>query len=228
MPLSDLQYYVDIVICIDKTGGMHFINDRIKESLDSIYSGVEYAVMKKNCTIGQLRIKIIAFGDFGVDEKPIMVSDFYRYSDEKEYIERFLDDIKIGGGGDCPEDGLEAFALALKSDWTTEGDRRRHVVMIFSNSPVNELGKNSDTPQYPDGMPADTEQLFGWWEETDCTLNSTFQPKAGRLIACIPEFDSWKRLESLSRSMTYYVPDYELLAGDEFFDKFDYVFSAII
>lgn len=47
MPLSDLQYYVDIVICIDKTGGMHFINDRIKESLDSIYSGVEYAVMKK-------------------------------------------------------------------------------------------------------------------------------------------------------------------------------------
>ena len=69
------------------------------------------------------------------------------------------------GGGDIPEDGLEAIAYAIKSDWTTEGTDQRRVIVVWTDAPTHPLGYGSDSPAYPLGMPAGLAELGQWWDQ---------------------------------------------------------------
>ena len=192
-------YNVDIVMCIDASGSMAPIIDEVKDIALSFYQKIVDTMEERGKDIEQLRIKVIAFRDYGCDEKPMEESKFFLLPEEDEEFKNFVNSIEAKGGGDGPENALEAIALALKSDWTTGGFRQRHVVLVFSDAPALTLGERSGAAAYPGGLPNDLATLSAWWEGTDQSLGSTFKPKAGRLVAFVPNAYPWTDIQSWNR-----------------------------
>ncbi len=201
-----MEYYVDIVMCIDATGSMSPIIDEVKRNALSFYQRFIDAMEENDKEVAQLRIKVIAFRDYGRDDEPMKESAFFKLPDENSQFEAFVNGIEAMGGGDVPENALEAIALALKSDWTTGGDKRRHVILVFSDAPALAFGERSDSSQYPAGMPTDLAQLGAWWEGTDQTLSSTYQKNAGRLVAFVPNAEPWTELQAWNRYWPAFSP----------------------
>ena len=146
--------------------------------------------------VNQLRMKIIAFRDYGSDCDPMTESPFYTFPDQSMEFSSFVDSLEAKGG-DGPTNALEAIALALKSDWITGGFRRRHVVFVFTDSPTLPLGARANHPSYPQGMPANLSELEAWWDNQ--VPGSTYQHRAGRLIAFVPEVSPWTDLQAWNR-----------------------------
>ena len=176
------DYNVDIVMCIDGTGSMGPIIGEVKENALSFYKKFVEAMDENEKKVEGLRVKVIVFRDYGCDSEPMEESKFFVLPEEEADFNAFVAGIEAKGGGDLPETGLEAIALALKSDWTTSGSKRRHAVLVFSDAEALPFDARKDCAGYPAGMPADLAQLGAWWEGTDQTMSSTYQPKAGRLV----------------------------------------------
>ena len=193
------DYNVDIVMCIDATGSMSPIIGKVKENALSFYQRFVDAMEENGKTVEQLRIKVIAFRDFGCDEKPIEESEFFTLPEQNEDFRAFVNGIIACGGGDGPENALEAMALALKSKWTTGGSKRRHAVLVFSDAAALPLGARASSANYPSDLPKDLPHLGAWWEGTDQTLDSTYQVNAGRLVAFVPNAEPWTELQAWNR-----------------------------
>lgn len=199
-------YNVDIVMCIDATGSMAPIIEEVKANAISFYQKFIDAMEENDKEVDQLRIKVISFRDYGCDDEPMVESQFFALPDQNEEFKNFVNGIEAKGGGDGPENALEAIALALKSDWTTGGSKRRHAVLVFSDAPALPLGERAGAGSYPTGMPTDIAQLGSWWEGTDQTLTSTYQQKAGRLVAFVPNAEPWTELQAWNRYWPAFSP----------------------
>ena len=209
-------YHVDIVMCIDATGSMSKIINDVKQTALTFHQRFSEAMEEADKSVDKLRIKVIAFRDFGKTDAPAIESSerFFTLPDENEAFKEFVDRIEAKGGGDIPENALEAISLALRSDWTTDGEKRRHVILVFTDAPALDLSARKDCPGYPEGMPADLAQLGAWWEQTDQTFgDGTYQAEAGRLVAFVPNAEPWTAMEAWNR----YWPAYSA-AGTELDD----------
>lgn len=204
------DYYVDIVMCIDATGSMAPIIDEVKGNALSLYQRFVDGMEEENKDVAQLRIKVIVFRDYGCDDEPMVESQFYTLPDQNEDFRNFVSSIEAKGGGDGPENALEAIALAIKSDWTTGGSKRRHVVVVFSDAPALPLGERASSASYPSGLPTDIATLGAWWERTDQgvtpPLTSAYQAKAGRLVAFVPNAEPWTELQAWNRYWPAFSP----------------------
>ena len=122
MAAQGVTYPVDIVLCIDATGSMGHIINRVK--MLSAFMRISVSRCKRREKIDSLRLKVIAFRDYYADgEKSMMESRFFTLPEEKTSFSDFIHSVSADGGGDEPETGLEAIALAIRSDWATTGDR---------------------------------------------------------------------------------------------------------
>lgn len=204
---------VDVVMCIDKTGSMHYIWDEIKSSLDGLVRSVFAASSELGKEHLRLRIKVIAFGDYSADADPMSESQFFEMPEDMDALRAFLDSTELGGGGDIAEDALEALSLALRSDFSEEGRVRRHIVMMFSDAGAHALGTNAHTAAYPDGMPEDIARLEMQWEGRDPSFSGSLHARSARLVAFVPHEEPWDELESWDRSIVVYPPSN---AGEEY------------
>lgn len=193
------EYCVDIVMCIDATGSMAPIINEVKNNALSLYEKFLDGMEIEGKSVSSLRVKIIAFRDYICDSVPMLESNFFDLPMQSKALEDFLANIEACGGGDNPECAFEAIAHALNSDWTTGGNKRRHVVVVFSDAPALRLGERVDCPGYPTGLPTTMSTLSAWWEGTTQEFYSTYQKKAGRLIAFVPNDESWVQLEAWNR-----------------------------
>lgn len=193
------DYNVDIVMCIDATGSMAPIINEVKNNALSFYEKFVEGMEDADKSVDQLRVKVIVFRDYICDTEPMVESEFFVLPDKRKEFKRFVENIEASGGGDGPENALEAIALALKSDWTTGGSKRRHAIVVFSDAPALALGERRDCPNYPKNIPENLAQLGAWWEGTDQTLCSTYQPRSGRLIAFVPNAEPWTVLQAWNR-----------------------------
>ncbi|MBR6380827.1 MAG: VWA domain-containing protein [Lachnospiraceae bacterium] len=200
------EYCVDIVMCIDATGSMAPIIEEVKGNALSFYQRFIDAMDENDKEVEQLRIKVIVFRDYGADAEPMVESEFFVLPDQNEAFRSFVSSIEATGGGDKPENALEAIALALKSDWTTGGSKRRHAILVFSDAPALPLGERAGCANYPTDMPADIATLGSWWEGTDQTLSSTYQAKAGRLVAFVPNAEPWTEMQAWNRYWPAFSP----------------------
>ena len=123
-----MECYMDFVICIDATESMAQIINEVKQNAITFYMKcLDDMKMGNGYDVGQFRIKIIAFRDYGVDDEPMKESDFFVIPDQYLELQSFLDGIHAKGGMESitgknePSNALEAISLALKSDWTTRG-----------------------------------------------------------------------------------------------------------
>ena len=200
------EYNVDIVMCIDATGSMSPIINEVKANALSLHQRFLDGMEELGKDVAQLRIKVIAFRDYGCDEEPMVESQFFTLPDQNDEFKSFVDSIEAKGGGDAPENALEAIALALKSDWTTDGSKRRHVIVVFSDAPALPLGARAGSALYPTDLPTDIAQLGAWWHGTDQTLCGAYQPKDGRLVAFVPNAEPWTELQAWNRYWAAFSP----------------------
>jgi hypothetical protein len=147
-----------------------------------------------------LRIKVIVFRDYGRDgDGAMMESEFFTLPDQADAFSAYVNAIEAKGGGDIPENALEAIALALKSDWTTAPGKKRQVVLVFTDAPALPLGARKDCANYPADMPADLAALGAIWEGTDQEGAPNYNVKAGRLIVFAPNAEPWTEMQVWNR-----------------------------
>ena len=188
---------IDLVACIDATSGMAGQLDALGTYLLSLRERVERRMTECSCTIGlwQLRVRVIAFRDYVADGDDAMLSsDFFVLPDQAQMLYDCVNGITAKGGGDIPEDGLEALAYAIRSDWTREGVKKRHIIVMWSDAPTHDLGHGKIAPWYPEGMAKDFDELSLWWEDEQ--LGGGMDENAKRLLIFAPDAPSWNRISS--------------------------------
>ncbi len=130
-----LKYNVDSVFVMDATGSMDHILEIVKKNALSFYDDLMGVMATKGKRIYELRAKVIAFRDYAADgENAMLETDFFNLPQESKEFSEVVATLQPDGGGDEPEDGLEALAYAMKSDWTKGGDKRRHIIVVWSDA----------------------------------------------------------------------------------------------
>ena len=104
-------------MCIDATGSMGHLIEEVKSAALTFHDKLQTKCSAKQKKIGQLRVKVIIFRDYWADpqEMAMIESEFFDLETQGSDFENFVRKIKESGGGDEPENGLEALALALQS-----------------------------------------------------------------------------------------------------------------
>lgn len=190
-----IKYAVDIVFCIDCTGSMRKIIDMVKQNALNFYPDIVKIMAKKDKNISQLRLRVVAFRDYKADgNEAMLVTDFFDMPTEEVDFRDCVNSLVAKGGGDVPEDGLEALAYAIKSNWNTEGDKKRQVIVVWTDAPTHELGFAADSPNYPRGMARNLEELSAWWG--DAQNNGFVSNNAKRLVLFAPDQPAWNFIAS--------------------------------
>lgn len=187
-------YNVDVCLCIDKTGSMGPIIDTVKQNALNLYRDVLDSLENKGKHVSQFRIRVIWFGDYSADSVPILISNFLKMPEELPRYEEFVKSVKPDGGGDVPEDGLEALAYAIRSDWVRTGWRKRHIIALFTDAPAHELGYSRSAKTYPTrGMPEDFGKLSEMWGSK--SFPGEMDNSAKRLLLFAPDTSFWHTIK---------------------------------
>ncbi|MEU8139862.1 vWA domain-containing protein [Streptodolium elevatio] len=189
---GNLQYAVDIVLCIDATASMYPVLESVKSSALQFHDRLNDVMAKKGKAISQLRLKTIAFRDFGDDpDTAIEQTEFLHLPDQSKEFETFVRAIDADGGGDIPESGLEALALAINAPWEKGLDRRRHVIVMFTDAPAHPLGTvGASARSYPADIPRDIDDLFEQWGYSR-SQSAVMEQSAKRLVLFAPDEAPW-------------------------------------
>ncbi len=158
-----LQYDVDIVFCLDMTCRMQGL-ENIKRGLRKFYCEYNERYEEACKEIENFRIRFLLFRDYKCDAEPMVQSPFFTLDGEMEEALAWAQGCEPGGGGDMPENSLEALSLAMDSEWNTENDRRRQIIVLVTDSTPHPLGECADCPAYPDNMPKDLDELREKWD----------------------------------------------------------------
>ena len=131
----------------------------------------------KGKNVDQLRVRVLAFRDFVADGAAALdESPFFTLPEERASFSDFVNGLIAEGGGDAPESGLEAVALAIDSPWTTTGDRRRQVIVVWTDQPAQPLDASVLPPDLSSRVPADFSALTDAWEDEQGRMGSSSKP----------------------------------------------------
>ncbi len=181
-----MSYAVDIVFVIDATGSMDDLIGIVKQNALNFYTDLMDIMSKKSKSIQTLRIKVIAFRDYLADRQDAMLTTgFFNLPDEANDFRDTVNSIEAFGGGDEPEDGLEALAFAIRSKWNTESVKKRQIIVVWSDASTHRLGYGSPESTYPKSMAKDFNELTRWWG--DKQNEGYMSENAKRHSLCTPD-----------------------------------------
>jgi hypothetical protein len=196
-----LSYAVDIVFCIDVTGSMTPIIDQVKTNALRFYDDVQSNLTAKGKNVDQLRVRVIAFRDFAADGAAALdESPFFTLPDDRADFSTFVNGLVAEGGGDAPESGLEAVALAIDSPWTTIGDRRRQVIVVWTDQPAQPLDPSVLPPDIASRVPLDFSALTDAWEDEQGRMGSSSK----RLILFAPDGPGWSDISGVWENVVHH------------------------
>lgn len=196
-----LTYAVDIVFCIDVTGSMTPIIDQVKANALRFYDDVQSNLTDKGKNVDQLRVRVLAFRDFAADGAAAMQeSPFFDLPGEQSAFSDFVNALIAEGGGDAPESGLEAVALAMGSPWTTSGDRRRQVIVVWTDQPAQPLGSVELPAELATRVPANFSDLTDVWENEQGPMGSSSK----RLILFAPDGPGWSDVSGVWENVVHH------------------------
>lgn len=185
-----ISYFVDIVLCIDCTGSMKPVIQDVKAQAIEFHSKILARMAEKEKTIDQLRMRVIAFKDFWADAAPIYcMPEFVDMETEAEAFNAFVQQLIAEGGGDDPESGLEALALAISSPWAEAPEsKQRRIIVVWTDAPAHPLEKALAKPpeNYPDGMPKNLDELTDAWDALPLASR--------RLLLYAPDAEPWNEI----------------------------------
>jgi hypothetical protein len=173
----------------------------VKTNALRFYDDVQTNLTAKGKNVDELRVRVIAFRDFAADgEAAMQESPFYRLPDERSAFSDFVSGLIAEGGGDAPESGLEAVALAMNSPWTTRGDRRRQVVVVWTDQPANPLDPSIVPAELRARVPADFSALTDLWEDAQGPLGGSSK----RLILFAPDGPGWSDISGVWENVVHH------------------------
>ena len=181
---------VDLVLVIDATGSMDPFLDQVKAHGLSFYNDLKDTMTHLHKPLNHLRVRVIVYRDYYADreDNAMVESPFFNLPKQTPEFESFLQSIVAEGGGDEPESGLEALALAINSDWSSVDDCR-HVIALWTDASAHPFSppRKVRPSFYPNGMPEDLEQLTQMWRQDMNTATK-------RLIIYAPDVKPWSQL----------------------------------
>lgn len=196
-----LSYSVDLVFCVDVTGSMTPIIEQVKANALGFYDDVQSNLTDKGKNVSQLRVRVIAFRDFAADGAGALEeSPFFALPGERAGFSSFVEGLSAQGGGDAAESGLEAVALAVRSPWTTVGDRRRQVIVVWTDQPAQPLDPSVLPADLAARVPADFSALTDLWEDAQGPMGSSSK----RLILFAPDGPGWSDISSVWENVVHH------------------------
>ncbi len=206
---------VDIVFVIDATRSMQTTIDMVKDAALSFHENLNSCLKDAGRIIKNLRIKVVWFRDFYYDGKyAYEESKFFELPEEQEEFHDFVKNINEAGGGDEPESALEALTLAMRSDFVQEGEKKRHIIVLFTDAEahafedydrlVEEAAEKGCKPElYPENMPKDLTEFYNAWQGNSesqdalgCEGGTTKLDANGRrLVLFAPNAYPWTDME---------------------------------
>lgn len=203
MASNYINYNVDLVFCIDATMSMYRILDKVKENALHFYEDLTKAMQEKGKRVDSLRARVVAFRDYIADEEPMLVTDFFNLPEQSEEFSACIKSIAPYGGGDDPEDALEALAYAIRSKWNkAPGAMNREVIVLWTDAEPHPLGFGRQSPRYPKGMPKDLGELSEWWGAPG--VPGYMDERGKRILIYAPDAPAWDQiLQSWNCSMMY-------------------------
>ena len=189
--LQSLSYHVDLVMVIDLTGSMGHIIRSVRTAAINFQEQLVARMSQKGKVIAQLRVRVVGFRDMFADQECFVESQFFNLPQEQKNFSLFVSSLKAkGGGGDGPESGLEGLSLAINSDWTKEGDRRRHIVVMWSDARPHPLEKGQGNA--PAGLNDRICQTFdALTDEWEVGQRSGIDRNSRRLVLYAPDVAEW-------------------------------------
>lgn len=212
--MQGVKYAVDLVLCIDSTGSMSSIIERVKKSTLAFYDDISKAMDAQDKNIDKLRVRVIEFRDFYCDgERSLRESRFFELPQELDAFAEFVRGIGADGGGDAPECGMEALVFAMRSPWAA-GDKRRHVIAMWTDTSAHPLEKDAGAKPagYPLDMPADLNALTDLWDG-----QMGMSTAAKRLVIFAPDAYPWTDMATYWNNVVHHTSK----AGEGLAD-FDY------
>lgn len=213
MYVNKSTYNVDIVLCIDCTESMDNILNIVKAKALGFYDDIIGTMKEKGKEISQLRVRVVAFRDYlAYDEEkrknahcnePMLISDFFVLPNDAHKFEVSVKSLVPAGGGDDPEDGLEALAYAIRSPWVTAGSKDRHVIVLWTDQVPHNLGFGKNSEKYPKGMARDLDELTEWWGDVKMPGYMPEQ-SAKRLILFAPNEGAWSTISCSWNNLIHY------------------------
>lgn len=206
---------VDLVICMDVTGSMQPIIDTVKGMALSLYDDIVAALNEKKRIVEGFRVKVIAFRDYYCDGEYAMdESRFFNLPEETAEFSEYVLNLKADGGGDEPENALEALALAMRSDWVkavSANEKARNIIVMYTDASAHPFEKAQDgvTKFYPKNMLTSLEELKLAWEGQNSMDHASvtdlyrMDPLARRLVIYSP-LDSypWNEIANMPNVKT--------------------------
>ncbi len=189
----------DIVFVIDATDSMSPILNTVKNFTMSLHEKVIQGLQQYHRKIKQLRVKVIAFRDYYCDGyMSLQESPFFYLPEDNERFKDFVTRIEAKGGGDEPESGLEALAVAMRSDWEKTGTSKRHAIVLFTDAAAHPLEQQRyGIPEnYPSPMLKSYEDLMRAWDGEMYGMEECYNMdrNARRLILFTPDTAPWNRI----------------------------------
>jgi hypothetical protein len=202
------KYDVDIVLVIDATAGMSGCIQIVRTNAMKLYDDIAEKMRVTYREIHDMRIKVIAFRDYREylwdHQPPMMRTPFFHMPEDKAKFQKAVDSIEAVGGGDDPEDALEALAFAIRSDWAPQqqGIDRRQIIALWTDAPAHELGYGKSVDIYPKEMAKSFSELTSWWGELDeeaiarqeATGKAYVSYESKRLLLYAPEEEPWSTI----------------------------------
>lgn len=201
MASQGLSYHVDIIFCIDATGSMSSVIEKVKSKALSFDEDLNLKLTEKDKHVDLLRTKVIAYRDFyDTRAKAILESPFFKMPQQRSEYSKFLSGISAEGGGDEPENGLEALSIAMNSEWTKDGDRRRHIVVIFTDASAHKLDYGKKSDNYPQDMPKNFDEFSDLWDEQ----KGKMEYKSKRMVIFGPDAYPWTDIQTHFKNIIFY------------------------
>ena len=133
--LPEIDRNVDIVFVIDAAKTMKPIIDKLQQ-VDSLYDKLLEVCSMQGKSLNFIRFKVIWYRDFFADgDNTYGESSFFEMPRERENFKEYLEGIYAYGGNNTRRLGLAALSMALNSDFVQEGDKKRHIVIQFTDAP---------------------------------------------------------------------------------------------
>lgn len=187
------SYDVDICLVIDKTGSMRPIIDTVKNNALRLYDDIKENMSAKGKTINNMRVRVMFFGDYIADGAEAFYGcDFLDMPDNAEVLKQCVESARAIGGGDNPEDGLEALAFGIRSKWCNDSNKKRHIICLFTDDNAHDLGYGSSVEGYPQNAPKTYEELLCMWGTAQ--FPGEMDPFAKRLLLFAPKMGYWERI----------------------------------
>lgn len=201
-----IRYNVDMAFCIDVTGSMDNIIEIVQNNALNLYQDVKKCMEQKGKHVDTLRVRIIAYRDYLEDGADAMlVTNFFTLPQEADSLRKCVSSLVAKGGGDDPEDGLEALAYAIKSKWNTDSAKKRHVIVLWTDDDAHDLGFGKSSSYYPKGMASDIRELTAWWGDVE--EPGYMDQEAKRLVLFAPDMPGWKQVSDNWDKVLHYPSD---------------------